>query len=84
MFSGSCVFSRSRSPSISNRSGNDTRIRELLEVSEAASTLRWIWTALVIFVAIGLGARFRPGILAVTGTSGLLLIPYLMLFKPTL
>jgi 4-hydroxybenzoate polyprenyltransferase len=112
---------------------NDTRIRELLEVSEAASTLRWIffgltiasgivlgfmgdwwgtawmWAALVIFVAIGLVmnlyggrtidrvadtrddaemerllARFRPGILAVTGTGGLLLILYLMLFKPTL
>jgi len=28
--------------------------------------------------------RFRPGILAVTGTGGLLLILYLMLFKPTL
>ena len=112
---------------------NDTRIRELLEVSEAASTLRWvffgltvasgivlgfmgswwgtawIWAALVIFVAIGLVmnlyggrtidrisdtrddvemerllTRFRPGILAVTGTGGLLLILYLMLFKPTL
>jgi 4-hydroxybenzoate polyprenyltransferase len=112
---------------------NDTRIRELLEVSEAASTLRWIffgltiasgivlgfmgdwwgtawmWAALVIFVAIGLVmnlyggrtidrvadtrddaemerllARFRPGILAVTGTGGLLLILYLMLFKPML
>ncbi len=112
---------------------DDTRIRELLEVSEAASTLRWvffgltlasgvvlglmgswwgtawIWVALVIFVAIGLVmnlyggrtidriadtrddtemerllTRFRPGILAVTGTGGLLLILYLMLFKPTL
>ncbi len=112
---------------------DDTRIRELLEVSEAASTLRWvffgltlasgvvlglmgswwgtawIWGALVIFVAIGLVmnlyggrtidriadtrddtemerllTRFRPGILAVTGTGGLLLILYLMLFKPTL
>ena|SRR2546427_8273573 len=112
---------------------NDTRIRELLEVSEAASALRWvffgltvasgivlgfmgswwgtawIWAALVIFVAIGLVmnlyggrtidriadtrddiemerllTRFRPGILAVTGTGGLLLILYLMLFKPTL
>jgi 4-hydroxybenzoate polyprenyltransferase len=112
---------------------NDTRIRELLEVSEAASTLRWIffgltiasgivlgfmgdwwgtawmWAALAIFVAIGLVmnlyggrtidriadtrddgemerllTRFRPGILAVTGTGGLLLILYLMLFKPTL
>jgi len=112
---------------------NDTRIRELLEVSEAASTLRWvffgltiasglvlgfmgsfwgstwIWAALVIFVAIGLVmnlyggrtidriadtrddaemerllTRFRPGILAVTGTGGLLLVLYLMLFKPTL
>ena len=112
---------------------NDTRIRELLEVSEAASMLRWvffgltvasgivlgfmgswwgtawIWAALVIFVAIGLVmnlyggrtidrisdtrddikmerllTRFRPGILAVTGTGGLLLILYLMLFKPTL
>jgi 4-hydroxybenzoate polyprenyltransferase len=112
---------------------DDTRIRELLEVSEAASRLRWIffgatlgsgvllgfmgswwasawiWGALVIFVAIGLVmnlyggrtidriadtrddaemerllTRFRPGILAVTGTGGLLLILYLMLFKPTL
>ena len=124
---------------------NDVRIRELLEVTEAASTLRWIffyvtlasgvllgllgswwgtawiWAAFVIFdrmtaldfvgefVAIGvvmnvyggrtidriadthddaemerLLARFRPGILAVTGAGGLLLILYLMLFKPTL
>ena len=112
---------------------DDTRIRELLEVSEAASTLRWvffgltlasgvvlglmgswwgtawIWVALVIFVVIALVmnlyggrtidriadtrddtemerllTRFRPGILAVTGTGGLLLILYLMLFKPTL
>jgi 4-hydroxybenzoate polyprenyltransferase len=112
---------------------NDTRIRELLEVSEAASNLRWaffgttiasgvllglmgswwgsawIWAALVIFVAIGLVmnlyggrtidriadtrddaemerllTRFRPGVLAITGTGGLLLILYLMLFKPTL
>jgi 4-hydroxybenzoate polyprenyltransferase len=112
---------------------NDTRICELLEVSEAASTLRWvffgttlgsgvllgfmgswwgsawIWGALVVFVAIGLVmnlyggrtidriadtrddaemerllTRFRPGILAVTGTGGLLLVLYLMLFKPTL
>jgi 4-hydroxybenzoate polyprenyltransferase len=110
---------------------DDTRIRELLEVSEAASILRWvffgatlasgvllglmgswwgsawIWAALVIFVAIGLVmnlyggrtidriadtrddaemerllTRFRPGILAITGTGGLLLILYLMLFKP--
>ena len=29
-------------------------------------------------------AKFRPGILAITGTGGLLLILYLMLFKPTL
>ena len=29
-------------------------------------------------------ARFRPGFLAITGTGGLLLILYLMLFKPTL
>src|SRR5438445_6831445 len=112
---------------------NDVRIRELLEVTEAASTLRWvffgltiasgvvlgflgswwgtawIWVALAVFVAIGvvmhfyggrtidriaeteddmemerLLTRFRPGILAVTGTGGLLLILYLMLFKPTL
>ena len=112
---------------------DDTRIRELLEVSEAASTLRWlffgltlatgvllgsmgswwggawIWGALAIFVLIGivmnryggrtidlisdtrddaemerLLSRFRPGILAVTGTGGLLFILYLMLFKPTL
>ena len=110
---------------------DDTRIRELLEVSEAASNLRWaffgltiasgillgfmgswwgtawIWAALVIFVIIGvvmnlyggrtidriadtrddaemerLLMRFRPGILAVTGAGGLLLILYLMLFKP--
>jgi len=110
---------------------DDTRIRELLEVSEAASNLRWaffgltiasgillgfmgswwgtawIWAALVIFVIIGvvmnlyggrtidriadtrddaemerLLTRFRPGILAVTGAGGLLLILYLMLFKP--
>jgi 4-hydroxybenzoate polyprenyltransferase len=110
---------------------NDTRIRELLEVSEAASALRWfffgltlatgvllgfmgswwagawIWAALVIFVAIGVvmnlyGGRtidriadtrddaemerllkqFRPWILAISGTGGLLLILYLMLFKP--
>ena len=111
---------------------DDTRIRELLEVSEAASTLRWvffgltvvsgvvlgflgswwssawIWAALAIFVLIGvvmnlyggrmidriadtrdnaemerLLSRFRPWILAVTGTGGLLLILYLMLFKPS-
>jgi 4-hydroxybenzoate polyprenyltransferase len=110
---------------------DDTRIRELLEVSEAASNLRWaffgltiasgillgfmgswwgtawIWAALVIFVIIGvvmnryggrtidrisdtrddaemerLLAGFRPGILAVTGAGGLLLVLYLMLFKP--
>jgi len=110
---------------------DDTRIRELLEVSEAASNLRWaffgltiasgillgfmgswwgtawIWAALVIFVIIGvvmnlyggrtidriadtrddaemerLLTRFRPGMLAVTGAGGLLLILYLMLFKP--
>ncbi len=111
---------------------DDTRIRELLEVSEAASTLRWaffaatlgsgvllgimrswwgsawIWAALVLFLLIGvvmnlyggrtidqiadtrndaemerLLTRFRPGILAVAGTGGLLLVLYLMLFKPT-
>jgi 4-hydroxybenzoate polyprenyltransferase len=111
---------------------DDTRIRELLEVSEAASTLRWvffgltllsgvvlgfmgswwssvwIWAALVLFVLIAvvmnryggrmideiadtrddvemerLLTRIRPGFLAVTGTGGLLLILYLMLFKPT-
>jgi hypothetical protein len=28
--------------------------------------------------------RFRPGILAVSGAGGLLVILYLMLFKPTL
>jgi hypothetical protein len=84
---------------------NDTRIRELLEVSEAASLLRlaffgltlasgvllgfmgswwagaWIWAALVTFVE-RLLKQFRPWILAVTGTGGLLLILYLMLFKP--
>jgi 4-hydroxybenzoate polyprenyltransferase len=112
---------------------DDTRIRELLEVTEAASTLRWvffgitlasgvllgfmgtwwgtawIWAALAIFVAIGvvmnvyggrtidriadthddaemerLISRFNPMILAVTGAGGLLVILYLMLFKPTL
>ena len=112
---------------------DDTRIRELLEVTEAASTLRWIffglvilsgvvlgflgswwanawiWAALVIFVLIGLVmnlyggrmidriadtrddaemerllARFRPWILGVTGAGGLLVILYLMLFKPSL
>ena len=111
---------------------NDLRIRELLEVTGAASLLRWvffgltiasgvvlgflgswwgtawIWVALAVFVAIGvvmhfyggrtidriadtkddremerLLTRFRPGILAVTGTGGLLLILYLMLFKPS-
>jgi 4-hydroxybenzoate polyprenyltransferase len=111
---------------------DDTRIRELLEVTEAASTLRWIffglvilsgvvlgflgswwstawiWAALVIFVLIGLVmnlyggrtidriadtrddaemerllARFRPWILGVTGAGGLLVILYLMLFKPS-
>ncbi|SRR5712691_4038065 len=111
---------------------DDIRIRELLEVTEAASRLRWvffgltlasgillgflgswwgsawIWAALAIFVAIAvvmnvyggrtidriadthddaemerLLARFRPGILAVTGTGGLLIILYLMLFKPS-
>lgn len=111
---------------------DDTRIRELLEVSEAASRLRWIffgltllsgvvlgflgswwsttwiWAALTVFVLIGvvmnlyggrmidriadtrdnaemesLLTRFRPWILAVTGTGGLLVILYLMLFKPS-
>jgi 4-hydroxybenzoate polyprenyltransferase len=111
---------------------DDTRIRELLEVSEAASTLRWIffglvilsgvvlgflgswwssawiWAALAIFVLIGvvmnlyggrmidriadtqdnaemerLLSRFRPWILAVTGAGGLLVILFLMLFKPS-
>jgi hypothetical protein len=110
---------------------NDVRIRELLEVTEKASTLRWsffgltivsgvvlgfmgsfwgaawIWAALVIFVAIGvimnrygggmidrisdtrddsemerLLSRFRPEILAWTGAGGLLVVLYLMLFKP--
>jgi len=111
---------------------DDTRIRELLEVSEAASALRWaffylvvasgivlgfmggfwgtawIWAALAIFVLIGvvmnvyggrtidriadtkddaemerLLTRFRPAILAVTGAGGLLIVLYLMIFKPT-
>jgi 4-hydroxybenzoate polyprenyltransferase len=110
---------------------NDVRIRELLEVSEAASKLRWfffgliivsgvvlgfmgswwgtawIWAALVVFVAIGvvmnlyggrtidriadthddtemerLLTRFSPWLLAVTGTGGLLVVLFLMLFKP--
>ena len=111
---------------------DDTRIRELLEVTEAATTLRWaffgltiatglllalmggflgvfwMWAALVIFVAIGVvmhlyGGRtidriadtrddkemerlltgFKPMILAVSGVGGLLVVLYLMLFKPT-
>jgi 4-hydroxybenzoate polyprenyltransferase len=111
---------------------DDTRIRELLEVTEAASTLRWIffglvilsgvvlgflgswwstawiWAALAIFVLMGvvmnvyggrmidriadtrdnaemerLLSRFRPWILALSGGGGLLLILYLMLFKPS-
>jgi 4-hydroxybenzoate polyprenyltransferase len=110
----------------------DVRIRELLEVTERASMLRWaffwsiigsgvllgflgswwgstwIWIALIVFVAIGvvmnryggrtidriadtkddaemerLLAAFDPWILAVTGTGGLLLVLYLMLFKPS-
>ena len=110
----------------------DVRIRELLEVSEAASALRWIffglvvvsgvvlgflgswwgsiwiWAALVIFGLIALVmhryggrtidqiadtkddaqmerllARFNPWILAVTGTGGLLVVLYLMMFKPS-
>jgi 4-hydroxybenzoate polyprenyltransferase len=110
---------------------DDVRIRELLEVSEAASALRWvffgltivtglvlgflgswwasgwIWLALVVFIAIGvvmnryggrtidviadtrddremerLLTRFRPWILAVSGTGGLLIVLHLMLFKP--
>jgi 4-hydroxybenzoate polyprenyltransferase len=110
---------------------DDLRIRELLEVSEAASALRWvffgltvvtgvvlgflgswwgsvwIWIALVVFIAIAvvmnryggrtidqiadtrddremerLLTRFRPWILAVSGTGGLLIVLYLMLFKP--
>jgi 4-hydroxybenzoate polyprenyltransferase len=111
---------------------DDVRIRELLEVTEAASILRWIffglviasgvllgflgswwasawiWIALAIFVLIGLVmnlyggrmidriadtrenaemerllSRFRPWILAVSGAGGLLVILYLMLFKPS-
>jgi len=110
----------------------DVRIRELLEVSEAASALRWIffglvvvsgvvlgflgswwgsiwiWAALVIFGLIALVmnryggrtidqiadtkddaqmerllARFNPWILAATGTGGLLVVLYLMMFKPS-
>jgi 4-hydroxybenzoate polyprenyltransferase len=110
----------------------DVRIRELLEVTESASRLRWIffaliigsgillgflgswwgsawiWIALVLFAAIGvvmnryggrtidriadtaddaemerLLAAFDPWILAVTGVGGLLLVLYLMLFKPS-
>jgi uncharacterized membrane protein len=34
---------------------DDTRIRELLEVTEAASTLRWIFFALVILSGVVLG-----------------------------
>ncbi|HKC92255.1 MAG: hypothetical protein E6J23_12160 [Chloroflexi bacterium] len=111
---------------------DDTRIRELLEVTEAASKLRWFffgltiatgvllgslgswwgtawfWAALAIFVAIGvvmnvyggrtidriadthddaemerLLTRFSPWLLAVTGAGGLLVILFLMLFKPS-
>ena len=111
---------------------DDLRIRELLEVTETASTLRWvffgltigsgvllgflgswwssawIWIALAIFVLIGLVmnlyggrmidriadthddaemerllSRFRPWILGVSGAGGLLVILYLMLFKPS-
>jgi 4-hydroxybenzoate polyprenyltransferase len=111
---------------------SDVRIRELLEVSEAASRLRWIffalilvsgvvlgflgswwgspwiWAALVVFALIAivmnryggrtidriadtrddaemerLLARFNPWLLAITGTGGLLLILYLMMFKPS-
>jgi 4-hydroxybenzoate polyprenyltransferase len=111
---------------------DDVRIRELLEVSERASLLRWIffaltlftgivlgflgswwaspwiWIALAIFIGIGvvmnvyggrtidriadtrddaemerLLRRFRPWILAVSGAGGLLVILYLMLFKPS-
>ena len=110
---------------------DDVRIRELLEVSEAASKLRWfffgltiatgallgflgswwgtawIWAALAIFVAIGvvmnvyggrtidriadthddaemerLLTRFSPWLLAVTGAGGLLIVLFLMVFKP--
>ena len=110
---------------------DDLRLRELLEVTEAASRLRWvffgltiasgvvlgfmgswwgtawIWAALAIFIAIGLVmnlyggrtidriadtkddsemerllTRFRPEILAITGTGGLLIVLFLMLFKP--
>ena len=68
----------------------------------------WIWAALVIFVLIGLTmnlyggrmidriadtrdnaemerllSRFRPWFLAVTGAGGLLVILFLMLFKPS-
>ena len=110
---------------------DDSRIRELLEVTEKASGLRWaffaltiatgvvlglmggftgtfwFWAALVTFIAIGAvmnlyGGRhidqvadthddaemerllsgFQPMILAVTGAGGLLVVLYLMLFKP--
>jgi 4-hydroxybenzoate polyprenyltransferase len=110
---------------------DDVRIRELLEVTEKASTLRWvffgltiltgvllgfmgsfwgaawIWAALIIFVLIGVvmnryGGRMidriadarddremerllsglNPAILAWTGAGGLVVILYLMLFKP--
>src|SRR5438034_11004840 len=111
---------------------SDVRIRELLEVSEAASRLRWIffalilvsgvvlgflgswwgsawiWAALVVFALIAivmnryggrtidqiadtrddaeierLLSRFNPWLLAIPGTGGLLLILYLMMFKPS-
>jgi 4-hydroxybenzoate polyprenyltransferase len=100
----------------------DVRIRELLEVTESASALRWIffaliivsgallgflgswwgsawiWVALVIFVAIGVvmnryGGRTIDRIAETTDDAemerllaafdgGLLLLLYLMLFKP--
>ena len=111
---------------------DDSRIRELLEVTEKASALRWaffgitiltglvlgamggftgafwFWAALVVFVGIGavmnlyggrqidaisdthddaemerLLSRFQPMVLAVSGAGGLLVVLYLMLFKPT-
>src|SRR5437763_1554295 len=112
--------------------GAPEQIVEKIEVTEVASSLRWIffglviasgvllgflgswwgtvwiWHALVTFVAMGvvmnryggrtigriadtkddaemerLLARFQPWILAITGSGGLLLVLYLMLFKPS-
>jgi len=48
---------------------NDTRIRELLEVSEAASILRWVFFALTLGTGIVLG--FMGGFWAPSGSGRL-------------